>query len=206
MSYDDFEVVATSDDGKMRVILQPDYDCERPMDNGDWWVSSVLTYTGGNRWTASGELEAERDPEGRLSAWQHFNSYAYTLTVDPDAAFIRYMRIFHDIEVFEEGWGSDRTRALAWLEPSEAERVGIPRGPGFISDRDIVEGEIQEHNRWADGECYGYRVQAKVELATIFDGEDDDSGEWEDTDDSCWGFIGHEYAEHEATEALAGAR
>ena len=25
---------------------------------------------------------------------------------------------------------------------------------------------------------------------------------WEDTDESCWGFIGHEYAEREAREAL----
>lgn len=193
------EVVETSDDGKLRVILRPDHDAERPSDNGDWWTSSVLTYTGGNRWTGAGKMEAERDPEDRLAAWQHFHeSYAPT-TPDADDAFIRYMRIFHGIEVFEEAWGSERTRALVWLEPAERERVGIP---DTYPARDVIELEVQEHNRWADGEVYGYTVQQLVTWSTDADLEDRDA--WEDTEDSCWGFIGYEYAEEQAREALAG--
>ena len=42
--------------------------------------------------------------------------------------------------------------------------------------------EIQEYERWAEGDCYGYVIL----------------GEDGDIIDSCWGFIGSEYCEQEA--------
>lgn len=50
--------------------------------------------------------------------------------------------------------------------------------------------ELEEYGRWASGECYGYVI------------EDEDG----DTLDSCWGFIGFDYAKETAEEALEACR
>lgn len=47
-----------------------------------------------------------------------------------------------------------------------------------------LEGIVSEYGRWMNGECYGYVI------------EDDGTNL-----DSCWGFIGYEYAEEEAKRA-----
>lgn len=49
-------------------------------------------------------------------------------------------------------------------------------------------GEIEEYDRWARGDCYGYVIT-------------DPNGEQVE---SCWGFIGHDYAVEEAKE-IAGS-
>lgn len=198
----DYDVIETSDNGQYRVVLEQDTDCEQPMTSGDWWTASVLVHAY-SRMGNSG-MEAMYDPQERLYAWSHFNDSYQPTTPDADEAFKRYMRIFCGIEVFDitiyNGY-RDTSNALAWLEPSERERIGVPEG---YPAKDAIETEISEHNRWAEGECYGYIVQKRVTWTT--DNDDyDDHDEWEDTEDSCWGFIGREYAEQEAIEALATA-
>lgn len=62
---------------------------------------------------------------------------------------------------------------------------------GDVTDEQITKaltGEIEEYDRWARGECYGYVIT-------------DANGEQVD---SCWGFIGHEWAVEAATEAADG--
>lgn len=203
------EVVETTDDGRYRVILVQDTDCESPIAAGDAWVTSVLTLDadrwGGARWNAM------RDPEDRLESLY----YLLEALRDGEDAFKRYMRIFHGIEVFDvtihNGY-RDTSSALAWVEPSEAERVGVNLGEG---GRIVVRQEVDEYNRWADGDVWGYVVQERVTWAKIpDDGTEYRPGDmhpmtetretWEDTDESCFGFIGYEYAEQEAREALAG--
>jgi hypothetical protein len=49
----------------------------------------------------------------------------------------------------------------------------------------VLTSEIEEYGRYVNGECYGYTVE-------------DANGE---ELDACWGFIGWEYAEAQATEA-----
>lgn len=65
-------------------------------------------------------------------------------------------------------------------------------GPGWEVDiavlREGMEAEIDEYSKWADGECFGY---------VITDRNGDDV-------DSCWGFIGREYAEAEVLRELEG--
>lgn len=178
------EVVATSDDGWHRVVLMHDWDCESPMDSTDSWVTSVLVSGAGGR--------SYNDPENRESAWRHFD----WRVLDADAAFIRYMRLFHGIKAHQVNWGSANDRALAWLEPSERERVGIP---DFWPDLALIEADVNEYNEWASGECYGYVVQERVTYFNPIHGE---RRMWEDTDESCWGFIGYEFAESEARAAL----
>lgn len=199
MSYT--EVIETSDDGRFRVVVSYDTDCESPIDAGDCWVTSVLTLEH-SRWGST--WRAAYDPESRLDMLSRLDdSYLVGTLFEPDEAFIRYMRIFHGIEVVETGWGSDGTRALAWVEPSEAERVGMPAGMAAEN----IKNEVNEYNAWARGECYGYVVQklttwAKVDPEPEGDSDRETRDEWEDTDESCWGFIGYEYAEQEARDAL----
>ena len=60
------------------------------------------------------------------------------------------------------------------------------------SDEDLTKwltGEIDEYSKWASGEVYGYVIK-------------DRNG---DDVDSCWGFIGHEYAVEEAKAAVPEA-
>jgi hypothetical protein len=197
---DDYDVIETSDDEQYRVVLVRDVDCEQPMTSGDWWTASVLTSTYTSRLGAT--MEAMYDPEDRFSAWEHFADSTNPATPEADEAFKRYMRIFHDIEVFDVSVHNgyrDVSNALAWLEPSERERINLPE---TYPAKDVLDTEISEHNRWADGECYGYIVQKRVTW-TADSPEFEDRDEWENTGDSCWGLIGREYAEQEATEALA---
>ena len=186
------EVVATSDDGQYRAVLMSDGDCESPVDSTDSWVTSVLVSgTGWGSHYSNGDTY--NDPEDRGSAWRHFD----WRVLDADAAFIRYMRLFHGIEVHQVNWGSANDRALAWLEPSERERVGIP---DFLPDLAPIEADVNEYNEWASGECYGYQIQESVTYFNPIHGE---RRMWEDTDESCWGLIGYECAESEALAALS---
>ena len=215
------DVIAETTDGRYRVILEQDTDCERPMDSGDWWVSSVLLHSGTNMWTGNEAYDdVMRDGKDRVNAVNHFEESEYV--TDTSEAFKRYMRIFHGIEVFDvtvvNGY-RDTSNALAWVEPSERERVGLVDSderygdcpacldgePHVYLDRDIVGMELAEHNRWAEGDCWGYVVQELVEWVRIEDRDElgaQTRETWERVD-SCWGLIGHEYAEQEARDALA---
>lgn len=181
------EVVATSDDGRYRAVLMHDGVCESPMDSSDSWVTSVLI-SGAGWGSAYSSGETYNDPENRESAWRHFDWRG----LDADAVFIRYMLLFHGIEVHQVNWGSTNDRALAWLEPSERGRAGIP---DFAS----IEADVNAYNEWAIGECYGYVIQERVTYFNPIHGE---RRMWEDADASCWGFIGYDNAEAEALAAL----
>lgn len=210
------EVLETTDDGRYRVILVQDTDCESPTAEGDAWVTSVVTFDGRDRWNTGTTWRAMRDPGDRLPALEHFWSHDWSIA---DDLFKRWMRLFHGIEVFDvtihNGY-RDTSSAMAWVEPSEAKRVGWNDAP-FARNYDaekIVTSEVDEYNRWTDGDTWGYVVQKLTTWARVPD--QDETGElpddwqetaetrdeWEDTDESCWGFIGHEYAEQEAREAL----
>lgn len=206
MTYTD--VIETSDDGRFRVIMEQDTDCTKPMDDNHGWVTSILTHNYDTRsdygWTDM------RDPGGRLAALRHFED-SWSLPADAGDAFIRWMRLYHGIDVVEttihNGY-RDTSNALAWIEPSEWVRVGFddvtaPRG-SHPPDEETIKIEIGEHNNWADGDCWGYIVQKRVTWTTD-DDDFDDRDQWEDTDDSCWGFIGRDYAEEEAKAALQSA-
>ena len=188
------EVVATSDDGRYRAVLMHDGDCESPMDSSDSWVTSVLI-SGAGWGSAYSSGETYNDPENRESAWRHFDWRG----LDADAVFIRYMLLFHGIEVHQVNWGSTDDRALVWLEPSERERVGIP---DFFPDLASIEADVNEYNEWAIGECYGYVIQERVTWHADASGVEATGETWEDTDASCWGFIGYDNAEAEALAAL----
>ncbi len=77
----------------------------------------------------------------------------------------------------------------------ERQAIGMARAA-----EDVARGCIEEYNAWLSGDCHGYRVFQAVRGA--------DSEELEivgDELESCWGFIGSEYAQEELKSAVIGA-
>lgn len=88
----------------------------------------------------------------------------------------------HDEIVREYGYDNQHSRELA---------------------QGVLEAEAHEYDAWARGEVFGIEIIRDFEL----DGEDveyrEDIPEDVETLDSCWGFIGYEWAEEGAREMLA---
>jgi hypothetical protein len=77
------------------------------------------------------------------------------------------------------------------LKRSEWGGTGVTGPEREAALLEYAKNVAEEYGRWMNGECYGY---------TIIDPRDEgyDGG-------SCWGFVGFEHVENEATEALAYA-
>jgi hypothetical protein len=87
-------------------------------------------------------------------------------------------------------WDSGWVGIVA-LKRSEWGRQDAPEPEREAALLEYAKNVAEEHGRWMNGECYGY---------TIIDPRDEDYD-----GDSCWGFVGFEHVENEATEALAYA-
>lgn len=139
-------------------------------------------------------------------------------------AFGRYLKIFHGVTalpvyMYEHSGVSLSTGSFigraqhaewdsgmigwAYVNPDAETWEGMDP-PGLIA------GMIEELGKWMNGEVYGWIVEKKVELAPITRDEDgtvmevdyeNTQEDWEE-EDSCWGYIGSEYAESEAKSAL----
>ena len=55
--------------------------------------------------------------------------------------------------------------------------------------QEIAEGELETFQKYLDGECFGYKTEVRVGFHKKFDdGREIDGFDWEDDDDSCYGF------------------
>lgn len=79
--------------------------------------------------------------------------------------------------------GRDAQCAVIYLTAEEVKGAGMP---GDKLD-EVLRGYASEYHKWEEGDRWGY----------VCDGPC--------SDDSCWGFIGREYVEREASEALKWA-
>lgn len=189
----DDDVVAESPSGLVRAVLRPDEDA--PELDGDhlpilvranWRGVSPCT---GERWYSPNDA-VKGDDEAFARAVEHFiygNGWdRFGRLVTNFDALVRWVRIFlggsgviqistPDDEFF--ACDSAALRELWGLLPSTV------YGEGDVSDYSLLKA-------FFDGEVYGYAVQTRE------DPEDDES--WKDVD-SCWGIIGRESAEAEAT-------
>lgn len=207
----DYDVLETTEDGRHRVILMQDEDCSSPIDTDAWLTSLiVLGWDRGGDYYGAGEVI--HDPKNRAETLRHFVTRYWGSEKDAGIEmFKRYMRLMQGIEVREvnlvRGYRAEDT-ALAWVEPSEVERQGGGYTAGIDAGIDI---EVGEYNRWAEGDCWGYQVQELGVEERVFYPADTSKEvtrskgveTWRDTDESCWGFIGREYAEQEAHDALS---
>lgn len=101
------------------------------------------------------------------------------------------------------GWDTSYVGYL-FDTPRTREECGTP------ADRieEALRGEVEVYSSYLEGDVWGYRVEQKVtvhETRTDLDGNvisDEEEADWDEVD-SCWGYIGHEWAEQAAKEALA---
>lgn len=77
------------------------------------------------------------------------------------------------------GWDSG-TVGYTYVTKKRCDELGVKRK----NAQEAMEVEFREYSSWVEGDCWGYVVE----------GEDGDI-------DSCWGFIGMEYAKEEGIEA-----
>ncbi|MGZ4659683.1 MAG: hypothetical protein ACXVYB_00220 [Arthrobacter sp.] len=126
--------------------------------------------------------------------------------------FKRWLKIFHDTEAlpvymlehgnvslstgsFGDPWDSGQI-GWTYIRPDAEKWEGMDV-PGILS------GFVEELGKWMNGEVYGWIAEEKVTGRKVYDDEDEDEEfeEWREGD-SCWGFIGYDYAESEAKREL----
>ena len=186
----DDDVIAESDNGLRRVILEPDSDCEL---DGDYLPILIYRDSYGQtgsaaRWSGyhpASETYGDDDTlvraldYYRARAWQHGSGWL-------DACLTRYARLFLGATGLVQIDTQDNT---LWACDNTALRNlwGSPDSYVFGPD------DTREIAAWMEGECYGYVVQER---------ETTDPDEWEDID-SCFGLIGRDWAEQAARDALS---
>lgn len=102
----------------------------------------------------------------------------YTLEINQDGSVSGSLLTVEDI-------GSGRFDGLAYVE-----HEAIVKEYGSLDlerATKLLKGEVEEYSRWASGDVYGVEV------------EDTETGH---VLDSCWGFIGYDYALEEANRML----
>jgi hypothetical protein len=86
--------------------------------------------------------------------------------------------------------------------PDTRQEMGFSGATLELTARALA-ADTQTYRQWADGDVWGYIVQRGT--VTVWDDGDVSDVTWNHAgtiDDSCWGFIGQQWAEEAATEAL----
>ena len=100
----------------------------------------------------------------------------------------------------EVPWDDDRKIEAVWIpdKPLLDELNSYPVEQRAQRAHDRFESVIEEYNKWAEGDCWGVTVDEFTRIGP---------NEYERTEnDSCWGYIDHDYALDEASGNLIGAR
>jgi hypothetical protein len=116
--------------------------------------------------------------------------------------FERYLHIYHDgnLVEYEPNQGTDYTY-VAYVTRTLWESWG--------NTGEVGKAELNEWRAYVEGDTYGIMVEVKP---TVEVDDDDDHTDyygdvshdgWTETDSTCWGFYGSEYATESAREELA---
>lgn len=186
----DLDILETAGRYRVRLEVQKDSESANPRTGQDCNLANMITPKG-QRY-----IDVDEDGGPLEEGWKRIED-GY---VDAVPVFARWARIFHGVTVVE-----DRPHDGAWsLWYAMPERLAETT---WTAER-VIESEIREYRRWAEGEVYGHIVEKDVtriprDAKDRDDPElDDETREWEHVD-SCWGYIGREYAEDAAREAFA---
>lgn len=189
--YDEMEVdVIEHESGLLRARIVVDHDASIPeWDEIEMTAVAMATLSGGYTWDVNDQTVTE--------AYDRFRYFArvgkYADRWDHDKAermLERYMRVFHDSTVV--------IRHSAGMSPSDWVDIAYV-APANEYSREAVEAFAGEVEQWRAGETYGVIIERRESE----DAGDDDA--WDETNDSCWGFVGDDYAREEATNMLAWA-
>lgn len=187
----EMDVLETAGKYRLRLVIQEDSESFNPRLERDCNLTNVITLRDQDY------IDVDETGGPLQDAWDHF-SYNRT---DGEAVklFTRYAR-YRGVTVIE-----DRPHNGAWALWYVM--------PGKLAEttwtaEKVIESEQAEYRRWAEGEVYGHIVEKDVtriprDAEDRNDPElDGETREWEEVD-SCWGYIGREYAEEAAREAFA---
>jgi hypothetical protein len=214
---DTVETIYTDDkQRRARIVYDEDASASDPRDNAP--LVEIVTP----------RHDMSEHTDGAHFERQHDELYERGL----GGAFGRYLKIFHNIEAcpvykYEHGLVQLSTRDFgdkwdsgmigwAYIHPDAETWEGM-------EPKEIIKSHLEELTRWMNGEVYGYIVERLVTGRKVFDDDTPDEvfEEWVDeeqegmvsdgnggwrtitTDNSCWGFIGLEWAIQAAkTEGL----
>ena len=178
---DDGEQVAISDDGLKRVVIRPDEsgtewdDCGSPaiVSVGRWGVAEPLY--GWRNWRASQESDDASDALAQACRYGAGN----------DERIERYMRLYHGATAVHRISTQDSEYYVC--DSTELRALwGTPDGYVF------QECELATLCAWFDGDVYSAHVQTR----------DTDTDDWEDTDESCYGLLGWDWARDSGADLL----
>lgn len=200
MAYNGYPVAETTatDGTPFRVILEPDQDAENPRESYD---------------THAGVIHVRTQP--RYNVPRETDVLHDLYLVEHDFRVVaRWLRIFHGATVvlpLYSNWngGFNITAGDVTDAPAAGDYIGVTFDtpatrkasglePSYRAEMAAsLASDVQHYASWADGDVWGYTVQT----AWVDDGDGEITG-WDATDDSCWGFIGQDWAEQAAEEAL----
>lgn len=186
----EMDVLETAGRYRVRLVVQQDSESANPRTEQDCNLANVITPKG-QRY-----IDVDKDGGPLAEGWKRIED-GY---VDAVPVFTRWARIFHGATVVEHR-PHDGAWSLWYVMPGKLAETTWPA-------EKVIESEIKEYRAWAEGEVYGHIVEKNV-TRIARDAEDrddpeldDETTEWEHVD-SCWGYIGREYAEEAAREAFA---
>jgi len=179
------------DGTEYRVYLEHDPECEDPREMGDHFVGRIVC--------VHSSRYVRPDESGDVVSARYVR---YAMEDHSFRAVARWLRLFWGASVvlpLYSGYDDRPSAGDVTDSPVAGDYIGVTfdqpstRRMTGVESADIelaLSVEVDEWSAWARGDCYGY----VVERAT---GDD----EWEQTD-SCWGFIGDDYARAEAMHAF----
>lgn len=176
-----------------RVIVEIDQYLEEPYDDGQ---SPVLRIAGFRQEHIAGtsftSAESDERIEEAVSKWGGPSAPEWHLVE-------KYLRAFHGVTQIETYYSGSYYWYVTYDSAEWRDAVGLTEPGG---------ADISAWKAYCEGEVYAYRVQKLVKWVTLdpaLDPEDRARETWEDTEYSCSGLYGYEYAEQAALEALSEA-
>lgn len=173
------ETLKVSDDGRFRVRLEVQEGPANPRQEYDHLSHVITVDTLRGRYY---DVDKESGPLG--DGWDRIKGHNHRVEI-----FERWARETHGAAVLHDSPG-EGAEAIWYLMPDQFGEVSDP-GEYLASERD-------EYRAWAAGEVYGYIIEQSATW-TPKDGGDEEIVTWGRVD-SCWGYIGYDYAKGAALE------
>ncbi|MER5617679.1 hypothetical protein [Streptomyces sp. NPDC002215] len=177
------QIIETSDDGRLRLRLEPQTDADNPRTVYDH-LTHVITLPG------SRYADVDKSGGGPLAdGWRRIQHRDNAVDI-----FTRWARTSHGAVVIEDQT-HDGPGTIWYLMPKGIAEV--------IEPKEYIRSEIAEYRAWASGEVYGYIIERAVNWKPVTDQYADvivsERTTWEAvTEGSCWDLITYELAEREA--------
>jgi hypothetical protein len=177
------EILETAGRYRLTLEVQQDSASSNPRTEQDCNLANVITLGNQRRY-----IKIDEDGGPLAYGWYHFAARGKGVEL-----FIRWARMMHGVTAVEEN-PHDGAHSIWYVTP---ERLAETT---WTAEK-VIEAEVREYQLWASGEVYGHVIEKSVHWVSQ-DHNDAETDTWEH-EDSCWGYIGREYAEEAAREAFA---